>query len=239
MIEITEGKSHRIVTTNDRTAVFPKHETSGQSPPPELLAEVQRNNAAVDRQALTTPFPSPFATAQSDLDRSLELEARFAPLLGMIFEEINPPKNSERILFELNCVFPCIRNNVEEQASHRADYILKVGVIPYVEIEPEPPQHEIRGGKRRQKSAPLIKVEPTREKFPLAFFAMHSFLKTHKPVSPDIDLSVLRELCAMDEGRENEPRPVKEKPPSLSELQRTIAGLTALVATTIAKPKTA
>jgi hypothetical protein len=43
----------------------------------------------------------------------------------------------------------------------------------------------------------------------------------------------------MDEGRENEPRPVKEKPPSLSELQRTIAGLTALVATTIAKPKTA
>jgi hypothetical protein len=220
--KIVETGKQRIVEGR----IFEIHESTGQSPDPALIAEVDRENMKQEHAALMTPQMSAVKAATRDDDRANELLEMSESLRGTIWECISPPPDTERLLFNFDYIHACVRNNVEDAVSSRRDYFLKVGVVPFIEVEDaEPTTFEIRGGIKRPKTGPKeLKAKPRRENFPLSFFPLHDFLQTHKPIAGQvIDLDTLKELCACDAGAASEPRPVKERVPTVSELMQALA----------------
>jgi hypothetical protein len=198
-----------------------KHVPTGNSPPRELTAEVEAENAKIDREALTTPFENPISVAQRDIDEARKFEENVEPYIKTIWIERNTPPNTEKLKFEMQYFFRGIRPNVLGEATTRSEFLIRCAAIPFHEYLPEPPRVSTHAGRKRVWEVP-VNTKPVRESFPLAFFTLSEFLKTHKP-EPDRDIEILEILSAPDVGHENEKRPEPEHVPTMPELMQLMA----------------
>jgi hypothetical protein len=214
--EIIETPTHRIVGKH----VFIKHTEKG-TPPPELVAEVEEENAAADRAALTTPFEHPIATMQRDMQETQNFDALLAPFEGTIWIEKSPLPNAEQLKFEMKNFFRGIRPNVTGEAVARDQFVIRVACIPFYEHLPEPPKVETRGGRRRVFEVPT-NTKATRETFPLGFWTLSEFLAKHRPETK-MDVTILETIAAPDIGYERIEWIEPERVPTMPELMQALA----------------
>ena len=202
------------------------HVPTGNSPPPEMVREVEEENLKAEREALLVPFEHPSTTMQRDLDESANFEALVSPFENSVWIEKNPPPNTEKLKLEMKNFFRGLRPNVIGEATARDQFLIRVAAIPFYEHEPEKPKIEVRGGRKRIFEVPA-NTKPIRETFPLGFWTLSEFLKTHKP-EDGRDIEILETIAAPDAGHEHEARIEQPKPPTIDEsIARLVAAMTA------------